>query len=107
MAFAHKYLEDGGIAYCYLGDGAANQGQVYESFNMAALWKLPYIIIIENNHYAMGTSVSRSAAVPEFYKRGLAYGIPGEAVDGIVITSYSIHYTKLYDSGERLNSPSD
>jgi pyruvate dehydrogenase E1 component alpha subunit len=83
LAFAHKYREDGGLCACYFGDGAANQGQVYESFNMASLWKLPVIFVIENNKYAMGTSQSRSAAGGELFKRGLPFGIPGEQVDGM------------------------
>jgi pyruvate dehydrogenase E1 component alpha subunit len=83
IAFAHKYRKDGGICIAYLGDGAVNQGQVYESFNMAALWKLPVLYVIENNRYAMGTSEARHAAVPELYKRGEAYGIPGREVDGM------------------------
>ena len=77
LAFAHKYREDGGINYCYFGDGAVNQGQVYESFNMAALWKLPVIYVIENNKYGMGTSVERASATTELYKRGEVFGIPG------------------------------
>lgn len=83
LAFAHKYREDGGLCVAYMGDGAANQGQVYEAFNMASLWKLPVIYVIENNQYAMGTSVARSSALPELYKRGEAYGIPGFVVDGM------------------------
>ena len=83
LAFAHKYNEDGGVALVYLGDGAVNQGQVAESLNMAALWKLPVVYIIENNKYAMGTSVERSTADVELSHRGVPYGIPGKAVDGM------------------------
>jgi pyruvate dehydrogenase E1 component alpha subunit len=83
LAFAHKYNEDGGVALVYLGDGAVNQGQVAESLNMAALWKLPVVYIIENNRYAMGTSVERSTADVELSHRGVPYGIPGKAVDGM------------------------
>lgn len=83
LAFAHKYNEDGGLCIAYFGDGAANQGQVYETFNMASLWKLPIIFVIENNQYAMGTSVSRSSAETEFYRRGTAFRIPGMKVDGM------------------------
>jgi pyruvate dehydrogenase E1 component alpha subunit len=83
LAFAHKYREDGGVCVAYFGDGAANQGQVYETFNMASLWKLPIVFVIENNQYAMGTSVSRSSAETEFYRRGTAFRIPGMDVNGM------------------------
>ena len=83
IAFAHQYREDGGVCVTYLGDGAVNQGQVYEAFNMAALWKLPVVYVIENNKYGMGTSVERASAGTELYRRGDAYGIPGKAIDGM------------------------
>ncbi|PJB73719.1 MAG: pyruvate dehydrogenase (acetyl-transferring) E1 component subunit alpha [Alphaproteobacteria bacterium CG_4_9_14_3_um_filter_47_13] len=82
LAFAHKYKDDNGIAVTYMGDGAANQGQVAESYNMAALWKLPVLYVIENNRYGMGTSTARHAA-GDLYRRGEGYGIPGEQVDGM------------------------
>lgn len=84
VAFAHKYLEEQAVCLTYLGDGALNQGQVYESFNMAALWDLPVIYVIENNKYGMGTSIERSSAKStELYHRGMAYGIPGMQADGM------------------------
>ena len=83
LAFADKYLENGRVSFTYFGDGAANQGQVYETFNMAALWKLPVIFVIENNQYAMGTKQARSTSSPDIYTRGASFGIPGEAVDGM------------------------
>ena len=83
LGFKHQYLGDGGVCLTYFGDGAANQGQVYESFNMAELWKLPVIYAIENNEYAMGTSVARSSSEPDFYKRGESHRIPGVQVDGM------------------------
>ena len=83
LAFAHKYREDGGVCLTYLGDGAVNQGQVYEAFNMARLWNLPVIYAIENNKYAMGTSVERSHSEPLLYRRGESFRIPGLQVDGM------------------------
>jgi pyruvate dehydrogenase E1 component alpha subunit len=83
LAFANKYRGNDSVSMTYFGDGAANQGQVYESFNMAELWKLPVIYIIENNRYAMGTAVQRSSAQADFSKRGLSFNIPGTQVDGM------------------------
>jgi len=83
IAFANKYRQNGAVCVTYFGDGAANQGQVYESFNMAALWKLPVIYIVENNQYAMGTSITRSTSETHLYKRGVSFNIPGEEVDGM------------------------
>src|SRR6476661_6044680 len=83
LAFANRYRGNDNVSLTYLGDGAANQGQVYESFNMAKLWKLPVIYVIENNQYGMGTSVVRASATTHLYMRGSAHGIPGEEVDGM------------------------
>ncbi|MDO9608377.1 MAG: pyruvate dehydrogenase (acetyl-transferring) E1 component subunit alpha [Brevundimonas sp.] len=83
LAFAGKYRGDDSVAFVYFGDGASNQGQVYESFNMAQLWKLPAIYIIENNQYAMGTSIERSSSTTQLSQRGASFGIPGEQVDGM------------------------
>lgn len=83
LAFAEKYKKTNSLSVAYMGDGAVNQGQVYEAFNMAALWALPVLYIIENNQYGMGTSVKRAAAGRELHQRGYAYGIPGEQVDGM------------------------
>ena len=87
IGFAHKYRENGNISVTYTGDGAMNQGQVYESFNMASLWKLPVLYVIENNRYAMGTSVKRASATTELYRRGEAFGIPGKQVDGMDVVA--------------------
>jgi len=83
LAFANKYRGNDRVCLTYFGDGAANQGQVYESFNMASLWRLPVVYIIENNQYAMGTSVARSSAETQLHKRGASFNIPGEEVDGM------------------------
>ncbi len=83
LAFANKYRGDNSVTMTYFGDGASNQGQVYEAFNMAELWKLPVVYIIENNQYAMGTSVERSSAQVDFSKRGTSFNIPGRQIDGM------------------------
>ncbi len=94
LAFANSYRENGNVSLTYFGDGAANQGQVYESFNMAELWKLPVVYIIENNKYAMGTSVNRASAQTDFSKRGVSFNIPGEQVDGMDVRA-------VREAGER------
>ena len=83
LALAHQYNDDGGLCLAYFGDGAANQGQVYETMNMASLWGLPMVFVVENNQYAMGTAVGRSSAETEFYRRGTAFRIPGMDVNGM------------------------
>jgi pyruvate dehydrogenase E1 component alpha subunit len=94
LAFAAKYKGDGSVALAYFGDGAANQGQVYESFNMAKLWNLPVVFVIENNKYAMGTSTERSSATTDFSMRGASFDIPGEQVDGMDVRM-------VYDAAKR------
>jgi pyruvate dehydrogenase E1 component alpha subunit len=83
LAFANRYRGNDFVSVTYFGDGAANQGQVYESFNMAELWKLPVVYVIENNRYAMGTAVTRASAQSDFSKRGISFNIPGEQIDGM------------------------
>lgn len=94
IAFANHYRESGGVCLTYFGEGAANQGQVAESFNMAAVWKLPIVYVIENNGYAMGTSAARGSAQTNFSKRGLSFGIPGDQVDGMDVRA-------VYAAGQR------
>ncbi len=94
LAFANRYRKNGRVSFTYFGDGAANQGQVYETFNMAALWDLPVVFVIENNQYAMGTAQARSTSTPALYTRGEAFGIPGEEVDGMDVL-------KVKDAGMR------
>ena len=94
LAFSNKYRENNNIAFGYFGDGAANQGQVYETFNMASLWVLPIVFVIENNQYAMGTSLEKASSSPALYTRGQAFNIPGEAVDGMNVLA-------VKEAGER------
>ena len=94
LAFADNYLENGRVTFTYFGDGAANQGQVYETFNMASIWKLPVVFVIENNQYAMGTSQKRSTSGEDIYTRGAPFGIPGELVDGMDVL-------KIKEAGEK------
>jgi pyruvate dehydrogenase E1 component alpha subunit len=105
LAFAHKYREDGGINFCYFGDGAANQGQVYETFNMASLWKLPIIFVIENNMYGMGTSLERASATTDLYRRGDAFGIPGVQVNGMNVLDVQAEGKKVVDFVRDGNGP--
>jgi pyruvate dehydrogenase E1 component alpha subunit len=105
LGLAHQYSKDNGVCHVYLGDGAVNQGQVYESFNMAALWKLPVVYVIENNKYAMGTSIERASAGTELYKRGAAYGIPGEAVNGMSVTEVHEAATHALEHARSGNGP--
>jgi pyruvate dehydrogenase E1 component alpha subunit len=83
LAFSNRYKGTDAVCIAYFGDGASNQGQVYEAFNMASLWKLPVVYVIENNQYAMGTSIARASAETELFKRGISFEIPGEEVDGM------------------------
>ena len=94
LAFSDKYRGEHNVTFCYFGDGAANQGQVYETYNMAELWDLPVIFVIENNQYAMGTSVKRSTKSKSLFERGRAYGIEGEEVDGMDVLA-------VRDAGEK------
>jgi pyruvate dehydrogenase E1 component alpha subunit len=94
LAFANHYRENGNVSLTYFGDGASNQGQVFESFNMAKLWSLPVVYVIENNKYGMGTSVARASANADLHQRGLSWNIPGEQVDGMDVRA-------VKDAGER------
>ena len=89
LAFANKYKKNQSVCFTYYGDGAANQGQIYEAFNMASLWKLPVVFIIENNQYAMGTSIDRASSTPKLFSRGEAFNIPGSLVDGMDVLEVS------------------
>jgi pyruvate dehydrogenase E1 component alpha subunit len=102
LAFAEKYQNTNNICFTFLGDGAINQGQVYEAFNLAALWQLPIIYIIENNQYSMGTSVARSSFIQDLYKKGESFGIKGYRLDGMslaTIYDYSRQATEFVRNG--------
>lgn len=104
LGFAHKYKGDGGVAVAYMGDGSANQGQVAECYNMAALWKLPVLYVIENNQYGMGTSVARHAA-GALYSRGSGFNIPGEQVDGMDVFAVQAAARQALDYVRSGNGP--
>jgi pyruvate dehydrogenase E1 component alpha subunit len=105
LAFANHYRGNDHVSLTYFGDGASNQGQVYESFNMAELWKLPVIYIIENNRYAMGTAITRSSATTDLSKRGLSFNIPGEQVDGMDVRAVKAAGEKATDWCRSGNGP--
>ena len=105
LAFANRYRNNDSVCLTYFGDGAANQGQVFESFNMAELWKLPVIYVIENNQYAMGTAVARSTAEVDLSKRGASHNIPGEAVDGMDVEAVFAAATKAVEWARGGNGP--
>jgi pyruvate dehydrogenase E1 component alpha subunit len=106
LAFANHYRGTDNVSLTYFGEGASNQGQVYESFNMAALWKLPAVYIIENNRYAMGTPITRgSAKAEELYARGMAFGIPGGQVDGMDVRAVKAAGAKAVEHCRAGNGP--
>jgi pyruvate dehydrogenase E1 component alpha subunit len=105
LAFANSYRHQDRVSLCFFGDGAANQGQVYETFNMAELWRLPVVFVVENNHYAMGTSVERSSAQSDFAKRGAAFNIPGVQVDGMDVRAVRDAAEKAIDWCRKGNGP--
>jgi pyruvate dehydrogenase E1 component alpha subunit len=105
LALSNKYKENGKISVTYFGDGAANQGQVYESFNMAKIWDLPVVYVIENNQYAMGTSVKRSSSETHLYKRGVSFNIPGEEVDGMDVVAVNEAAAKAAEHARSGNGP--
>src|SRR5258706_6395775 len=105
LDFAHKYNGSKNVSLTYFGDGSANQGQVYEAMNMAVLWKLPVVYIIENNRYGMGTSVERASASTELYKHGEAFGIPGERVDGMDVLAVRAEGAKAVEHARSGHGP--
>jgi len=105
LAFANRYRNNGKVSFTFFGDGAANQGQVYESFNMAELWNLPVVYIIENNQYAMGTSIERSSSETHLYKRGSSFRIPGAEVDGMDVLAVKAAVSKAAEHARGGNGP--
>ena len=105
LAFANQYRDNGKVSLTYFGDGAANQGQVFEAMNMAQLWKLPVVFIIENNQYAMGTSVKRSHSETHLYRRGASFGIPGMEVDGMDVVAVREAARQAIDHARRGDGP--
>jgi pyruvate dehydrogenase E1 component alpha subunit len=105
LALSNRYRDNGKVSFTYFGDGAANQGQVYESFNMAELWRLPVVYIIENNQYAMGTSIDRSSSETRLYKRGASFKIPGEEVDGMDVLAVKAAAAKAAEHARSGNGP--
>jgi pyruvate dehydrogenase E1 component alpha subunit len=105
LALADKYRDNGKVSFTYFGDGAANQGQVYESFNMAEIWRLPVVYVIENNQYAMGTSIERSSSETRLYMRGASFRIPGEEVDGMDVTAVKAAAAKAAEHVRSGNGP--
>jgi pyruvate dehydrogenase E1 component alpha subunit len=105
LGFANHYRSAGNVSFTYFGDGAANQGQVYESFNMAELWRLPVVYVIENNQYAMGTSVERASAETHLYKRGVSFNIPGEEVDGMDVEAVAVAGARAADHARSGKGP--
>jgi pyruvate dehydrogenase E1 component alpha subunit len=105
LAFADKYRGNENVTYCYFGDGAAHQGQVYESFNMAKLWNLPVLFIIENNHYAMGTSLTRASSIDQLHKRGIGFNIPGVKINGMDVFDVIRDAQKCVDFVRSGNGP--
>ncbi len=105
LAFVNKYKGNDNVCMCYFGDGAANQGQVYETFNMAKLWNLPIIFIIENNKYAMGTSIERASSTTDLSKRGASFDIPGEQVDGMDVRAVKAAADRIVKQARKGGGP--
>ncbi|MCF8504484.1 MAG: pyruvate dehydrogenase (acetyl-transferring) E1 component subunit alpha [Caulobacter sp.] len=105
LALADKYKKNGAVSFTYFGDGAANQGQVYESFNMAELWSLPVVYVVENNQYAMGTSIERSSSETRLHKRGISFNIPGEEVDGMDVEAVAEAGARAAEHARSGNGP--